>query len=298
MNFNRCFLVCSGIIAIFSGINYTLGPMINSLKYPSYKKEFYWELLNCKKLSDDIEEYEKKNIPIIDPDEYDKSLYELRHCRLKSATYGMEHVSFIFNAIIGFICFVVGIFNYQDKSIPKSNIIGIISGILGLLLTLVYIIIGGILYTQYYPYTSVYKRDSDGSVAENEGGKGFKCYYYSSKGDKTSFYARYIDYMKSQYTYNKELVDFFKDTNCGISKSFYLSQCSESAYITVSEQQASCRKLYIYDSLYGSDNTQAYDMSAKFFTVLFFSILMVPCYIALIFFAFGLSKGSSDYKSM
>lgn len=298
MNFHRCFLVCSCIIAIFAGINYTLGPMINSLKYRSYKKKFYWEQLNCKKLSDDIEGYEKDNMPNTDPEGYNEYLHELRHCRLKSATYGMEHASFIFNAIIGFICLLIGIFNYQDKSIPKSNIIGIVSGILGLLLTLIYIIIGGILYIQYYPSRDVLKRDSDGSVAENEGGKGFKCYYYSTKEDKSSFYAKYIDFMKSQYNYNKDLADFFKDTKCEIGKIDYFSQCTENAYITVSESKANCPKLYIYDDVYEVGNTERYDMSAKFFTVLFFSILMIPCYIALIFFAFGLSKGSSDYTQM
>lgn len=300
MNYHRCFLICSCIIAIFAGINYTLGPMINSLKYWSYKEKFYWEIINCKKKSDDIEEYEKNNMPSIYPELYEEALKDLRHCRYKSAVYGMEHASFIFNAIIGFICLLVGIFNYQDKSIPKSNLIGIVSGIIGLIFTFIYVIIGGILYVQYYPSTGIYKTDSDGSVAENEGIRGFRCYYFSSKGDKTSLYAKYIDYMKSQYTYNKELRDFFKQEDKCVyeDKSDYLKKCSESEYITVNEDYANCRKLYINNKMNSSETTESYDMSAKFFTVLFFSILMIPCYIALIFFSFGLPKSSSDYTTM
>jgi len=275
--------------------------MINSLKYGSLGKKFYWQRINCQQLSDYLEEFEESNGPITSPERYDAMLYNLRHCRLKSAIYSMEHVSFIFNGLIGFICLLVGIFNYQDKNIPRSNLIGIICGIIGIILTLIYIIIGGILYTQYYPNDTL-KRDSDGSVAENEGGKGFKCYYYSSKGDKTSFYAKYIDYMKSQYTYNKELIDLYETDgvkNCKVTTdNLYLQECSESPYITVIGEKSNCKKLYLNDEDFISDNTKNYDMSAKFFTVLFFSILMIPCYIALIFFSFGLSKGSSDYKSI
>ena len=100
----------------------------------------------------------------------------------------------------------------------------------------------------------------------------------------------------SKYNYNKDLKVFFKDTNCKISTLDYFSLCTESAYITVSESLSNCAKLYINDNLYSNDNTERYDMSAKFFTVLFFSILMIPCYIALLFFSCGLSKSSSDYR--
>ena len=100
------------------------------------------------------------------------------------------------------------------------------------------------------------------------------------------------------YRKGQDLVKFFKDTKCEISESDYIRECSESPYITVSEQKANCPKLYLNDDIYQEGDTQRYDMSAKFFTVLFFSILMVPFYIALIFFSFGLSKGSSDYKSI
>ena len=173
------------------------------------------------------------------------------------------------------------------------------SGIIGLIFTFIYVIIGGILYVQYYPSTEIYKIDSDGSVAENEGSKGFKCYYFSSKGDRTSLYAKYIDYMKSQYNYNKELSEFYKDNEkCVYGRNNYAEKCSESEYITVNEDYANCRKLYINNKINSSDMTESYDMSAKFFTVIFFSILMIPCYIALIFFSFGLPKSSSDYTTM
>ena len=297
MNFSRCFLICSCIILIFAGINYTLGPMINSAKYGDYALQFYGPYINCEKISDKID-----SNPNYTPEQYDALSYSLRHCRYKSSLYTMEHVSFFFNGFIGFICLLVGIFNYQDKSIPRSNLIGMACGIIGIILTLAYIIIGGILYIQYYPDNEVYKRDSDGSVAQSEGGRGFKCYYYSSKGDKTSFYAKYIDFMKSQYNYNKKLKESYETVgveNCKVtSNSLYLQECSESPYITVTGEKANCNKLYLRTTDYLYDHTTRYDMSAKFFTVLFFSILMIPCYIALVFFSFGLSKGSSDYKSI
>jgi len=278
--------------------------MINSQKYLNQNRDSIylpeWEYINCNKISDDIEEYEKNNIPITNPELYNEELYNLRHCRLKRATFSMEHVSFIFNVVIGFVCLLVGIFNYQDKSIPKGNLIGILCGILGFILTIIYIIIGGILFIQYYPSKEILRKDSDASVAEKEGGKGFKCYYYSSNGDKTSFYARYIDYMKSQFNYNKKLIDFFKEDynqRCVVSENSYLRLCSESLYVPVDESLSNCQKLFISDS-FTTDHTERHDLSAKFFTVLFFSILMIPFYFALIFFSFGLSKGSSDYKSM
>ena len=217
MNCPKCFLICSFIILSLAGINYTLGPMVNSKKYYGVKKgDIYiheWEYINCNKISDKIEEDEKNNLPNTDPDLYDEELYDLRHCRLRRATFSMEYVSFIFNVVIGFVCLLVGIFNYQDKSIPKSNLIGILCSILGFVLTIIYIIIGGILFIQYYPSTEILRRDSDGSVAENEGGKGFRCYYYSSKGDKTPFYAKYIDFIILMiwafYTYRNIRINIF-----------------------------------------------------------------------------------------
>ena len=117
--------------------------------------------------------------------------------------YNMEYTSFVFNIVIGFIGVLIGLYGLQNEVIPKSGTVGMACGVVGLALTLVYVIFNIIVYTSYYD-TQYYKVDSDGAFAEREGTR-YKCYYFKEKEDIRALYAKYSDLIKSQYNYNKEL---------------------------------------------------------------------------------------------
>ena len=90
---------------------------------------------------------------------------KIRKCRNEQAMYNMEHTSIAFNGVIGFICVLFGLYGLQKELIPKTGIIGIVCGVIGLILTLVYVIYNGVVYTNYYDDDDIYKVDGDGAFA-------------------------------------------------------------------------------------------------------------------------------------
>ena len=300
----KFFFICSCLIFVFSGINFSLSPFTN-LKRRGLDASY--ANLNCKEKYDNFEETKKTSYFTMSLKRYEEGLYNIRYCRYAVGTYTLEGISFNLNIIFGFVCVLIGIFGFQDNKIPKGNIIGMICGIIGFLSTLAYVIVGGILFTQYYPIESVYKRDGDGAFAEYEDMKGFRCKYFSGVGNKRAFIAKFSDYVKSQYNYNKKLRDFFEaqeNQNC-ISRQYDIEYCARQEYIRISESARkyydNCTKLYYNDGINSQDSEELnllYDICAKFLTVLILNIFMLPIYCGLIFFAFTLPKDSSSYTQI
>ena len=82
-------------------------------------------------------------------------------------------------------------------------------GIVGFILTLVYVIYNGVVYTNYYNSSSIYKVDGDGAFAEYDQKKGgYECFYYK-KDDYLAIYAKFCDLIKSQYNYDYDLTKSF-----------------------------------------------------------------------------------------
>lgn len=309
MNTLRCLFICSCLLLIFAGINYTISPMMTAEKY---EFETSWHTANCKRESDILEELEK-NIGQYEPESY-KNLHEaysynLNYCSMRVATFTFEHISFNFNLIIGFVCFLIGLFSTQDKKIPLSHLIGMACGIIGFLLSLIYAIILGILLTQYYPSNSIYKRDSDGAVAENAGNDGFRCYYYGGKGEKKAFYAKFFDFVKSQYHYNKGLIDSYKNEekkDCTISSSTYsIQKCADDQYLKLSSRYDKCPILYYDDGIHERSSSspkknydRLIDIAIKMLLSFLISLLLLPIYGALIFSSLNLNKEQSGYTQM
>lgn len=308
MNILRCLFICSCLLLIFGGINYTISPIMTAEKYGF---EASWHASNCKKESDNLKELEK-NSDKYDPDNYkiihETYSYNLNYCSMRVATFTFEHISFNFNVIIGFVCFLIGLFSTQEKKIPQSHLIGMGCGIIGFLLSLIYAILLGVLLTQYYPSNSIYKRDSEGAIAENAGTDGFRCYYSGSKGERKPFYAKFFDFVKSQYHYNKELTDSYENegkNDCTLSKSTYsIQKCADEQYLKLSSRYDKCAKLYYNDGIHerSSSNPKNYDylidIAIKMLLSFLISLLLLPIYGALIFSSLNLNKEQSGYTQM
>lgn len=284
------FFICSCAVVIFTIINLSLGPIIN------YKVGFQWGLANCEKLEDDYEERQK--YPMTEK-ERDAAELGISRCKNEKGMYNMEYTSFIFNTASGFICVLLGLYGLQKEVIPKTGLIGMVCGIAGFILTFIYVIYNGIVYTNYYD-KRIYKTDSDGAFAELEGNK-YNCLFFNKVNDTEALYAKYSDLIKSQYNYNFDLQkSFLEDTEkkyCTVP-SYYVSLCSiqqfheiDYSYEDEMKQRHQCQKFYYENGPF--DDYENYDKSARFLTVLILSIVILLCYCGLVFSAFMLSKESS-----
>ena len=94
----------------------------------------------------------------------------------------MEYTSFIFDVVIGFICSLIGLlhlFDIKKDFVSNTGLIGLICGIVGFVLTLVYEIFNVIVFTS--KCSSVVERDEDGVFAIQSSGTTYKCLFMMGK---------------------------------------------------------------------------------------------------------------------
>ena len=274
------FFICACAILVFSIINYKIGPIING------RVGYNWGLLNCAKKSDDYED-EKKANPSMSDETKESIEAGIRQCRNQKAMHDMEHTSIVFNGVIGFICVLLGLYGLQKEAIPKTGTIGMACGVVGFILTLVYVIYNGVVYTNYYDDSSIYKVDGDGAFAELDGSS-YECFYYKESKGIEALIAKYSDLIKSQYNYNKDLKDSFNTDSEKDNCQYRPSLCATQEYIPAGGN--TCKKLYYRQIINDFEN---YDKSARFLTALLLSIITLLCYCGLIFSGFTLSKEQS-----
>jgi hypothetical protein len=138
---------------------------------------------------------------------------------------GLEYSAFNFNIVFGFTCALLGLFNYlKIGNIGKIiGIIGLGSGVIGFVLTLVYIIYSGIIFTQDVvgkaftdlnniysnvpthsistPTVHLIKIRADGAFKKwDESKKGYVCLFYE-KDNPDSLYLKYSDYGNKHLNY-------------------------------------------------------------------------------------------------
>ena len=284
------FFICSIAILVFAIINYDIGPIINK------KVGTNWATNSCKKIKDDYykDKADNPNMSKEDKDDWD---FQISECNNKRAMHNMEYTSVTFNAIISFI----GIFLAAQKTLfPKTGLVGMGCGIVGFLLTFIYVIYNGVVYTHYYDRASIYKTDGNGAVAELKGDK-YKCFFFNKVNDTRSIIAKYSDLIKSRYNYDLKLQNSFEDDyekkGCKLN-SLKIDDCGRSEFIIGKKtyydkeyEQHDCTKLFYQNTAY--DNNQNYDKSARFLTCLLLSIFTLLCYCGFIFSSFKLFKESS-----
>ena len=178
------FFCCSCCILVLTIINLSVGPIV-SKRVGGVPEN--WGLLNCEKLKDD-----KDDTPNLS-DERDKYLQSnIDACVRKKGMHDMEYTAFIFDIVIGFICGLIGLlhlFDLKKDFVSNTGLIGLICGIVGFVLTFVYVIFNGIVFTS--KYSGVPERDGDGIFAEATSTAGdFKCLNY----DKEDYYWGYAKF--------------------------------------------------------------------------------------------------------
>jgi len=294
------FLVFSGAILIFTIISICCAPIING----DIINASSWKTKNCKLLEDAYK---------LDKNDDNKKAKNL--CNRQKAMYGLEYSSLIIDAIFGFICTILGLLHYFDigKTFEKiSGLIGLATGIIGFILTIVYISYSGYIFTNdntegfdnSFKFTitdfsgisyngPILKLNKDGAFAEWDKSKGqYKCMFYK-QNKPNSILATYSDLGKKQYNYEKKM-NFNRDSKYNNCIGSYDACDGSNEYIDnglVTVNVNDCPYLYLNFYPSGVENKYVFD---RWITTIIFSCLIIACCIGLAIFGFLLFKSDGS----
>ena len=284
------FFACSCCILVLTIVNLSIGPVISG-------KAGIVGTENCKR-------YKDLHDAATGDDTYGNE-WQADRCVREKGMHDMEYTSFIFDIVIGFVCGFIGllhIFEVKKDFVSNTGLIGLICGVIGFVLSLVYVIFNGLVYTNYYADDDLYKTDEDGIVAEASGSN-FKCKYFDKKGNTHALVAKYSDLGKKQYNYNKDLnkaligkpACVFALTLTG---SDYSDICSDVETFDPNDYSlpdtSTCKNLYYYNT-YISSSIENKDISDRFLTTLILSLFVCIANIGLALFGFLLFRTPGDF---
>ena len=320
------FLCISCALLIFSIIVICTGPIISGTLSDSSS----WNDQNCQIYSDSHKYYDDDE-RISDKDIREAFLKHLKKgrnlCNRQKAMYGLEYSSFIIDVIIGFICALLSLLHFfgVGKDFEKNTaLIGMICGVIGFILTLIYIIYSGYIFTndgpgKRYGYSSsiastsishfstsngaLFKLDKNRAIAQWDDSKNtFVCLYYE-KDNQDSLYAKYKDIGKKQYNYHKDFTYTSGDNS-------EYDKCQYSYLSSLSGLESKCKNPTVYSSglrpVYGNDNKKCeylyyhsnnyYNQFSnkylfdKWITTIIFGCFIIALNLGLIIFGFLLFK--------
>jgi hypothetical protein len=309
MNNTLIFLCIASTLLAFSIIVVSTSPSINIFGNG-------WKDLNCQQFSDFHDYIEEKGAAAT-KEEYLKLSKEGRNvCNRKKAMHGLEYASIVCDIVLGFICAFLSLLHYLGVGSvyeKVTGIIGIASGVICFILTLVYVIYSGYIFTNdnfdiYISnsgptisknYISIPKLDDDGVVAKYDSSEGkFKCVNYDGN-DESKFYAKYNELGQKRYNYNKDFIDttskfskckFPLPTSLSTSPSPPTSPSFSHCTNGIGRVAGSdCDVVYVYHD--DIRNKYVYD---KWVTSIIFDTLNIVLSIGLAVFGFLLFKGSNS----
>ena len=299
MNKILIFFLSGLVILILSVTALNVSPLINDVVCGTNS----YKTLNCQMHADNYKN-SKKDLPEGTEEEkknknkkLDYIKQQLDSCNRKKAYYGLEYSAFIIDVIVGFLCSVLGLIQYlnEGKSFSKqTGLIGLILGVIGFVITLFHFVYSSLVYTSD---GDIPKRDEDSSFAYWDQSKGaYVCKYYI-ENSILSMLAKFSEYGKKQYNYDKDFYQKYYYDTYGISKE--LSGCQ--AYISICQTQNTysirkyydskpCDKLYLYPL---SDFLHK-NMSDRWLTVIILSGIIILCTTCLALFGFLLFKNKEQ----
>ena len=281
---------------ILSAINISIGPIVNK------KVGTDWGTANCEYLKDQYEE--KKTTRSGKEIKYEEG-WKKEACLRKKGMYNMEFTSFIFNICIGFSCGLLAFLHLLEAKkdfIPKTGLIGLICGVVGFVLSFVYVVYNGIVYTKYYEYT-IYKRDSEGAFAVLNGDK-YICFYHDEPANKHSIIAKFSDLIKKQYNYDKDLIASYQSPEvaaceqdprvCLKGKEILASTITPNSNPDPDNPvDTTCKYLYVnFDPITTTFSNK--DLSDRFLTTLILSLIVCLANVGLVIFGISLFQKPED----
>ena len=307
MNKSLIFLIISTSILVLSAIVICVSPIINDIQVGNWKPSD-WRNLNCKIIAD------KEKADSVTLDNMQKFKRYKNICYRQKAMYGLENSAFIINIILSFVCADLTLLHYLNigKDFEKkTGLIGLITGIIGFILTLVYVCFSGYIFTKDAAYgiikigsslsfntpSDLIKLYPNGAKYKWEGDDSTGKYITINEKDKGEYanILLYKDLGKKQYNYRGDYYETYMKkvpsspsniNECNINEDYTLSGTGP---VLVSGSNK-CDYLY-YTPQKGVENKFIYD---RWLTALILSIVIVICNIGLIIFGFLLFKSSEE----
>jgi len=148
MNKTLFFLISSVVMVIFTVITISTAPNING-GFPGE----YSSTSNCDALSEEYKYHKDSNKNPSDDDkkELDKEKERVNLCYRQKAFINMEYATLIIDICLAAICAILGLFHFFETGMffaKYTGLIGLISGVIAFVLTLVYLIYSGIVFTK------------------------------------------------------------------------------------------------------------------------------------------------------
>jgi len=292
------FFCCSCCILVLTIINLSIGPIITG-------RTDIEGTMNCAEKNDLHDK--AKDLGASDDDLKYTTKWAKDECLRKKGMHDMEYTAFIFDIVIGFVCGLIGLlhlFDLKKDFVVKTGLIGLGCGVVGFVLTFVYVIFNGLVYTQYYDNEYIIKRDGDGIFAELKGDN-YKCKYFDEEGNTHALIAKYSDLGEKQYNYNKDLSKSYEAvevSSCRVSNDNTIKNiiCKKESYTPLineyryGDNNEKCKNLYV-DVSFRSLGIENKDTSDRFLTALILSLIVCLANIGLALFGFLLFRAPSDF---
>ena len=313
---NKLLFFCfASAVLLFSIIVINISPIINDL----YNAGIDYDD-SCKYYSDQYdynEKHNKNNDALLD---FDKK--NVNRCNRIHAMTGLEYTSLNVNLFIGFVCALLGLLVYLNIVEDRGKIAGLIGlggGVVGFVLTFVYVIYSGLIFDDRAEYPSSFpspsdkdfKIDSDGAFLKWDDSRGsYTCIFYD-KDNRDSIYLRYSDYGNKFLSYNKDSHEDFSDeekykvmdnsasdnkcnsySSSGIYDNIDWDTCKnidEKTGYNI-QKYSNCDKIFHFDP--SEDTNEKKIIFDKWLTSLIFSCFICLFDIGLAIFGFLLFKGS------
>ena len=288
MNNKLFFLILSAVLVVLSIITICTAPNIN--------KKLFSGNENCQAIVDAYKYLEKQSDSAYELTiKYNKQDANL--CKRRNAMYSLEYASLIIDLCLGTLCCLLGLLHYFDKGnycIPVTGIIGLASGAIGFILTIVYLGYSAYIFNNDYSEDDYLLYDN-GAYAKLENNQYVTLFKSEdSKDNKYYNYAKYKDLGKKQYNYNSELFIQYQDQTSDFYKC--KSNSNLAGLIIRTKDNSLCP--YIWKTSYYSDynnyiRKKRYD---RWLTSIIFSAFILLCDIGVAVFGLFLflNKGDSS----
>ena len=287
MNSKLFFVIFACAVVILSVITICVAPIINNVNgFRALRST------NCKPDKDKYDYYKKLNA---DSDTIDGYKRELNKCNRYKAMNDLEYTSLIMDLVLGVICCLLGLLHYFDqaKYFEKiTGIIGIASGAIGFILTIIYVGYSGYIFDN--ENSGERKLYSNGAVFKIENSK--EVYPYDEEKAKKNKYlkeAKFKELGRKQYNYNSKLYKEYLENNAKFRDCSYNDDDDDNSAYSISVFNSNnCEYVWNKQHLYSnSDNKYIFD---RWLTSIIFSSLIFACDLGLALFGFLLFKGSSS----
>ena len=295
MNYTLLFFLCASAILTLSTVTICVAPIINGFLSINGNN-------NCQLLSDEYDytknDYKSKNTEITKTiqkslDFKDKAI---GRCKRENAIYGLEYSSLICDIALGGICAILGLLHYLEigKSIEKkTGLIGIAAGTIGFIITLIYVIFSGYIFTNDIPSS-----DTRDLGSENWDGKklfqnkaylkwnGFKYVppYDLEKynDDEDIAFAKYNELGQKQYNYDPDILKVYEEYR----------DCKRDNFDENTPREGNCD--YIWST--NTENEKIYFkyIYDRWTTTIILSVFIFVLNIGLILFGFFLFKNFGE----